>query len=371
MVSRQQNRPHAVPMVPRRPSGLVRHLDPAHFEQLIASLDSSSGHGLRDRAMILFIARLGLRSGEVVGLRLEELDWRNGSVAVRAAQIGFPQLLQDFFARRLIAERGASTRTVVAYREAFELLLGFVEQRTGKPPSTLVLADLDAPVVLDFLDHLETERGNSARTRNARLAAIHSFMRYVAVRDPPRCRSPPGCWPSRPNASTGRAGLPLPRAGGRDPGPHPTATPGAGGATGSCWPPPTTPAPAFPNSPPCASVTCSWTGRQPGTYCTRQGPQATRHPAVEEHRHRTTQLADHDQLRAARTGVSQPGRRTDDPLPEYETGSTGPSPSPHSTASRCAVCTSPRTRCGTRPRCTCCSRAPISPSSPSGSMPLS
>ena len=81
-------------------------------------------------------------------------------------------------------QRGASARTVESYRDAFELLFGFVEQRTGKPPSALVLADLDAPLVLDFLDHLETERGNSARTRNARLAAIHSFMRYAAVRDP-------------------------------------------------------------------------------------------------------------------------------------------------------------------------------------------
>jgi integrase/recombinase XerD len=64
------------------------------------------------------------------------------------------------------------------------LLLGYLEQRTGKPPSALQLADLDAPAVLDFLDHLESERGNSVRTRNARLAAIHSFMRYAAVRDP-------------------------------------------------------------------------------------------------------------------------------------------------------------------------------------------
>ncbi|MGH3778600.1 MAG: tyrosine-type recombinase/integrase [Pseudonocardiaceae bacterium] len=103
---------------------------------------------------------------------------------MRAPQIGFPQLMQDFFLRRLVAQRGASARTVESYRDAFELLLGFVEQRTGKPPSTLVLADLDAPLVLDFLDHLETVRGNSARTRNARLAAIHSFMRYAAVRDP-------------------------------------------------------------------------------------------------------------------------------------------------------------------------------------------
>jgi site-specific recombinase XerD len=103
---------------------------------------------------------------------------------MRAPQIGFPQLVQDFFLRRLIDQRGASARTVEAYRDAFELLLGFAEHRTGKPPSTLGLADLDAPLVLDFLDHLETERGNCTRTRNARLAAIHSFMRYAAVRDP-------------------------------------------------------------------------------------------------------------------------------------------------------------------------------------------
>jgi site-specific recombinase XerD len=103
---------------------------------------------------------------------------------VRTPQIGFGQLVQDFFLRRLIAQRGASARTVESYRDAFELLFGFVEQRTGKPPSALSLADLDAPLVLDFLDHLETGRGNSARTRNARLAAIHSFMCYAAIRDP-------------------------------------------------------------------------------------------------------------------------------------------------------------------------------------------
>jgi integrase/recombinase XerD len=103
---------------------------------------------------------------------------------VRSAQIGFPQLVQDYFVRRLVAQRGASARTVESYRDAFELLLGFAEQRTGRPPSALSLADLDAPLVLDFLDHLETGRGNTARTRNARLAAIHSFMRYAAVRDP-------------------------------------------------------------------------------------------------------------------------------------------------------------------------------------------
>lgn len=81
-------------------------------------------------------------------------------------------------------QRGASARTIESYRDAFELLFGFVEQRTGKPPAALVLADLDAPLVLEFLEHLETERRNGPRTRNARLAAIHSFMHYAALRDP-------------------------------------------------------------------------------------------------------------------------------------------------------------------------------------------
>jgi site-specific recombinase XerD len=103
---------------------------------------------------------------------------------VRAAQIGFPELVQDFFLRRLITQRGASRRTVEAYRDAFELLLGFAQTHAGKKPNAIVLADIDAPLVLDFLDHLETVRRNSVRTRNARLAAIHSFMRYAALRDP-------------------------------------------------------------------------------------------------------------------------------------------------------------------------------------------
>ena len=103
---------------------------------------------------------------------------------MRPAEISFAALLQDFFVRRLVNERGASARTIESYRDAFELLLDFAERRKGKPPSSLSLADLDAPFVLDFLDHLEVDRGNSARSRNARLAAIRSFMRYAAVRDP-------------------------------------------------------------------------------------------------------------------------------------------------------------------------------------------
>jgi integrase/recombinase XerD len=103
---------------------------------------------------------------------------------MRAPQIGFAQLVQDFFLLRLVAQRGSSARTVESYRDAFELLFGFIEARTGRPAAGLDLVDLDAPVVLDFLDHLENARGNCVRTRNTRLAAIHSFMRYAALRDP-------------------------------------------------------------------------------------------------------------------------------------------------------------------------------------------
>ena len=101
-----------------------------------------------------------------------------------AAQTLFAQLVQDFFLRRLITQRGASARTVESYRDTFSLLFAFIEQHTGTTASALELADIDAPLVLDFLDYLETGRGNSTRTRNARLAAIHSFMRYAQIRDP-------------------------------------------------------------------------------------------------------------------------------------------------------------------------------------------
>jgi len=96
----------------------------------------------------------------------------------------FPALVQEFFLRRLIAERGASSHTIASYRDTFELLFRFAERATGRTPSELRLDDLDAPLVLDFLDYLEIQRGNSPRTRNLRLTAIRSFMRYVSIREP-------------------------------------------------------------------------------------------------------------------------------------------------------------------------------------------
>jgi len=92
--------------------------------------------------------------------------------------------LEAFFTSRLINEKGASPHTIAAYRDTFRLLLGFAQNHTGKPPSKLAIEDLDASLITAFLDHLEHDRGNSPRTRNARLAAIHSMFRYAALRHP-------------------------------------------------------------------------------------------------------------------------------------------------------------------------------------------
>ena len=96
----------------------------------------------------------------------------------------FPALLQTFFTDRLLRQRQASPHTVAAYRATFRLLLRFATARLGRAPSHLVLADLDAAFLGEFLDHLERERRNSARSRNARLAALHAFFRYVALTEP-------------------------------------------------------------------------------------------------------------------------------------------------------------------------------------------
>lgn len=103
---------------------------------------------------------------------------------MKPAEISFPTLIQDFFLRRLVDQRGASAQTISSYRDAFELFFRFLGRETGRSPSSLNLADLDASNVLAFLDYLEEERGNSARSRNLRLTAIRSFMRYASVRAP-------------------------------------------------------------------------------------------------------------------------------------------------------------------------------------------
>jgi integrase/recombinase XerD len=92
--------------------------------------------------------------------------------------------LQAYFTERLITQRNSIPEAGAAYRDAFRLLLRFAQQQTGKQPFELDIDDLDAPLIGAFLKHLEEDRGNSPRTRNARLGAIHSFYRYAALEHP-------------------------------------------------------------------------------------------------------------------------------------------------------------------------------------------
>ena len=92
--------------------------------------------------------------------------------------------LQAFFSDRLAKQLNASASTIESYRDTLSLLLRFVQDTTGKPPSALDWEELDEPVIAAFLEHLETERGNSARTRNLRFTAIRSLFQYAAVRHP-------------------------------------------------------------------------------------------------------------------------------------------------------------------------------------------
>lgn len=95
---------------------------------------------------------------------------------------------EAFFTERL-AQRGASPHTVAAYRDSLRLLVGYVHDATGRPPSRLDFADLDAACIGGFLDHLEHDRKASVATRNARLAAVHSLFRFAALRHPEHAAS--------------------------------------------------------------------------------------------------------------------------------------------------------------------------------------
>src|SRR5271165_5477048 len=96
----------------------------------------------------------------------------------------FPALLQRFFTDRLCTQMEASPNTIAGYRDTFRLLLRFASERTGREPTRLTVDDLNADTVGDFLAHIESERRNSTRSRNTRLAAIQSFFRFVAMNEP-------------------------------------------------------------------------------------------------------------------------------------------------------------------------------------------
>ncbi len=105
-------------------------------------------------------------------------------MSTTATASDFATLVREFFCQRLITQQNASARTVASYRDMFRLLLRYFADHRGRAPTALTLADLDAPAVLAFLDHLERGRGNSIATRNVRLAALRSFLKYASARDP-------------------------------------------------------------------------------------------------------------------------------------------------------------------------------------------
>lgn len=103
-----------------------------------------------------------------------------------SAPIAFGPLVRAFFPDHLLRQKQVSPQTVAAYRDAVRLLLAFLQQHQQIAPDQVTLDHLDVPVILAFLDHLETDRHNSSRSRNARLAALRSFFRFVAFRCPDR-----------------------------------------------------------------------------------------------------------------------------------------------------------------------------------------
>ena len=95
----------------------------------------------------------------------------------------FASLVQEFFTDYMTRQRSLSPQTVASYRDSFLLLLRFSEQTLGKPTTAFELSDLQPKFIASFLDHLERERGNAPRSRNIRLAALRSFLKFAARRD--------------------------------------------------------------------------------------------------------------------------------------------------------------------------------------------
>ena len=95
----------------------------------------------------------------------------------------FPALVQAYFGEYLTQQRALSPQTVAAYRDGFVLFLEFAEERLGKAPAAMALADVTPELIMTFLDHLEQQRHNSVRSRNARLAALRSFLKFAGHRD--------------------------------------------------------------------------------------------------------------------------------------------------------------------------------------------
>ena len=95
-----------------------------------------------------------------------------------------PSLIEGFFSKRLVSQRNVSAHTIASYRDAFRLLLVYAQKELHRPPTRLSMEDLNAELIGRYLDMVERERGNGAKTRNLRLTAIRSFFRYAALEAP-------------------------------------------------------------------------------------------------------------------------------------------------------------------------------------------
>src|SRR6516225_6514665 len=107
-----------------------------------------------------------------------------GGTVMNTTTTSLASLLERFFTQRLMQQRQASPHTISSYRDTFRLLLKFAQQRLHTTPAQLTFEAIDAPLITAFLAHLEKHRGLSARSRNLRLTAVHSFFRYVAFEAP-------------------------------------------------------------------------------------------------------------------------------------------------------------------------------------------
>lgn len=101
----------------------------------------------------------------------------------RTTSPSFPALVQSFFTEYLVGQRAVSPRTVACYRDGLMLFLGFAQRQLGRPPTALTLADVDPDLILAFLAHLEKQRHNSVRSRNLRLSALRTFLKFAGRRD--------------------------------------------------------------------------------------------------------------------------------------------------------------------------------------------
>ena len=149
--------------------------------------------------------------------------------------------LEAFFTQHMAGQRQASPRTIGSYRDTWRLFLGYALEKTGTAPAGLDIAAVDAGLVSGFLAHLEASRGNTARTRNARLAAIRSFFKFAALRHPEHAGTI-ALVLAIPQRST--AGLPFPTSPPTRPRPcSPPRTPGRGTAAATA---PSSPSPPRP-----------------------------------------------------------------------------------------------------------------------------